>query len=262
MRESSKTKSMDTIFTTAFCFVILLKPVTSVNVTYEVISGRMKSFRVRCTSTGGRVLNMYVTGPDFNSELSNIQAVGTLKRMGNDIYTATTATINGSGYPQTYNCTASNGASYLIDSVELTDDSFLGIYHSVQFLCVAMYLYIPAPANVTAESVLNPLSVSVVWQAVEDADRYIVTFTKTTGDSQQGLCKSKQWPHTAVVIAATPNASITVGQDVGPDVTTMLRAYTTYTVTVAAENALGTSDGSDPVTLTTRETGEECKNYF
>ena len=127
MRESSKTKSMDItlpLFTTAFCFVILLKPVTSVNVTYEVISGRMKSFRVRCTSTGGRVLNMYVTGPDFNSELSNIQAVGTLKRMGNDIYTATTATIKGSGYPQTYNCTASNGASYLIDSVELTDDSF------------------------------------------------------------------------------------------------------------------------------------------
>ena len=51
----------------------------------------MKSFRVRCTSTGGRILNMSVTGPDFNSELSNIQAVGTLKRMGNDIYTATTA---------------------------------------------------------------------------------------------------------------------------------------------------------------------------
>ena len=102
-------------------------------------------------------------------------------------------------------------------------------------------MYIPAPANVTAESVLNPLSVSVVWQAVEVANRYTVTFTKTTGDSQQGLCKSKQWPHTAVVIAVTPNASIAVGQDVGPDVTTMLRAFTTYTITVVAENALGTS---------------------
>ena len=73
----------------------LLNPVISVT---EVISGRMKSFRVRCTSTGGRVLNMSVTGPDFNSELSNIQAVGTLKRMGNDSYTATTAAINGTGY--------------------------------------------------------------------------------------------------------------------------------------------------------------------
>ena len=70
---------------------------------------------------------MSVTGPDFNSELSNIQAVGTLKRMGDDSYTATTATINGTGYPQTYNCTASNGASSVVDSVELTDDSFLGI---------------------------------------------------------------------------------------------------------------------------------------
>ena len=107
----------------------LLNPVISVTVTYEVISGRMKSFRVRYTSTGGRVLNMSVTGPDFNSELSNIQAVGTLKRMGNDSYTATTAAINGSGYPQTYIQLYSIKWSIICrDSVDLTDDSFLGIY--------------------------------------------------------------------------------------------------------------------------------------
>ena len=78
-----------------------------------------KTFRVRCTSTGGRVLNMSVTGPDFNSDLSNIRAVGTLKRMGNDIYTATTGTIEKEMAKELYDCTASNGVSSHTGSVGL-----------------------------------------------------------------------------------------------------------------------------------------------
>ena len=78
-----------------------------------------KTFRVRCTSTGGRILNMSVTGPDFNSDLTNIQAVGTLKRMGNDSYTATTGTIKKEISEELYDCTASNGVSSHTESIGL-----------------------------------------------------------------------------------------------------------------------------------------------
>ena len=67
--------------------------VHSVTATIEVISRETSSFRVRCNSTGGRVLNISVTGPDFNSELTNIQAVGTQTWIGNDSYTGTTGTL-------------------------------------------------------------------------------------------------------------------------------------------------------------------------
>ena len=88
-----------------------------------MISDGNESFRVRCTSTGGRVLNMSVTGPDIKSNLTNIQAVGTLKRMGNDSYTATTGTITGSsGKHKVYYCTASNGVSSLTDCLVVKGD--------------------------------------------------------------------------------------------------------------------------------------------
>ena len=82
-----------------------------------------KTFRVRCTSTGGRVMNMSVTGPDFNSDLSNIQAVGNQTWMGNDSYTATTGTIVKERAKEMakelYDCTASNGVSSCTGSVGL-----------------------------------------------------------------------------------------------------------------------------------------------
>ena len=61
---------------------------------------------------------MSVTGPDFNSSLSNLQAVGTLKRTGNDSYTATT-TIEKEIAGELYECTASNGVSSHTGSVGL-----------------------------------------------------------------------------------------------------------------------------------------------
>ena len=64
--------------------ILISTAVNSVSASIEMTSGKNNTFRVRCTSTGGRVLNMSVTGPDFKSDLSNIQAVGTLMRMGND----------------------------------------------------------------------------------------------------------------------------------------------------------------------------------
>ena len=98
--------------------------VYSVVASIEMTQSGNKTFRVRCTSTGGRVLNMSVTGPDFNSDLNNIQVVGTLKRMGNDSYTATTGNISGGSERQLYYCTASNGVSTLMGCVGLKGGNF------------------------------------------------------------------------------------------------------------------------------------------
>ena len=77
-------------------------------------------FRVNCTSTGGRVLNMSVTGPHgVVYPLSNIQPVGTHQRwMGDDSYSAY-ATLQGADDGDIYNCMASNGASSATDRIEM-----------------------------------------------------------------------------------------------------------------------------------------------
>ena len=70
-------------------------PVTEVTAAIEVEAGTL-TFRVRCTSTGGRALNMAVSGPNgYNSDIStNIQAVGTPLFLSNDRYTARTEVIS------------------------------------------------------------------------------------------------------------------------------------------------------------------------
>ena len=98
-------------------------------------------------------------------------------------------------------------------------------------------------------------SVTVSWQAVEDADRYTVTFTQTRGSDQLGLCPSSS--HMASVSVDTTSASISVGQSVDPNIRDMLRAYTTYSITVVAESDVSgriSSEGSVPVTFTTAQT--------
>ena len=71
-------------------------------------------FRVHCTSTGGRVLNMSVTGP-HGVVYPPITAVGTQRWMGNDSYSAYAIPDDDS----TYNCIASNGVSSANDSIEI-----------------------------------------------------------------------------------------------------------------------------------------------
>ncbi|CAI8013530.1 Receptor-type tyrosine-protein phosphatase F, partial [Geodia barretti] len=97
----------------------------------------------------------------------------------------------------------------------------------------------PERVVVTAESA----SVRVSWDAVEDADRYTVTFSQVRGYYQQGLCNPTN-SHTATLTVSAPSTtvSIAVGGDVGSTVTDMLRAYTTYEVTVnAVSDVRGTS---------------------
>ena len=114
------------------------------------------------------------------------------------------------------------------------------------------------PKGVMAENVLNPLSVRVSWQAVKYANRYTVTFTKAMESLQEGPCKS--YFHTVTLSVDTASVNVSVGQDVGPSNTTMLRAYTTYFITVVAESdVLGTSDGCDHIILTTPQSSKYPK---
>ena len=90
---------------------------------------------------------------------------------------------------------------------------------------------------------------------MEDADRYTVTFTQVQGTNQQELCPSGS--HTAsTTVEGVTTASIPVGEDV-ESTGDMLRAYTTYEVTVVAvSDARGTSSPSDPETVTTPQTSK------
>ena len=104
---------------------------------------------------------------------------------------------------------------------------------------------------------VDDTSVRVSWQTVDDADRYTVTFTKTTGNSQQGLCVFDNHRATVSVNAPSTSASVGVGQMLDGDDTTMLRAYTTYSITVVAESdEAGSSEDSEPVTFTTPQTSK------
>ena len=89
-----------------------------------------------------------------------------------------------------------------------------------------------APSSVMVDGV-DDTSVRVSWGTVDDADRYTVTFTKTrTTSTQQGLCIPDGHVVSVSVDAPSTSASIGVGQMLAGDDITMLRAYTTYSITV------------------------------
>ena len=103
-----------------------------------------------------------------------------------------------------------------------------------------------APDGVSVSEV-QPHSVRVSWQAVDGADTYTVTFTQTVGDQQLGLCTAS---HSGSVEAVNGVTVVIVG---GGD--EILRAFTTYSITVAAVSAvLGSGEDSQPVTVTTAQT--------
>ena len=86
----------------------------SIDVVGSATNGR---FKVQCTSTGGIALSMSVTGPD-DSNLDNIQPVGTPEYKGDDIYTATTSDITEGNDGDIYECTVT-GLTSETDSVVL-----------------------------------------------------------------------------------------------------------------------------------------------
>ena len=82
--------------------------------TIEVISGREGTFRVKCTSSGGKTFTMDVEGPGYSGEEQGqmrVEAVGEPLSVGNDTYSANTSIISGGCNEDTYQCTASNGAA-------------------------------------------------------------------------------------------------------------------------------------------------------
>ena len=88
--------------------------VLSVKATVKVISGREGTFRVKCTSFGGKTFTMDVEGPGYSGEEQGqmrVEAVGEPLRMENDTYSATTSVIAGGCNGDTYQCTASNRAA-------------------------------------------------------------------------------------------------------------------------------------------------------
>ena len=102
------------------------------------------------------------------------------------------------------------------------------------------------PPEGVGVSEVQPHSVRVSWQAVEGADTYTVTFTQTMGDQQLGLCSDS---HSSVSTEG-PSLSVVVGED------EMLRAFTTYSITVVAESGVSSSsEDSQPTTVTTAQTG-------
>ena len=112
-----------------------------------------------------------------------------------------------------------------------------------------------SPESVMAEEV-GTNSVRVLWEAVEDADYYTVSFSQAVGDDQEGLCRDDS--HSAnVTVDDDLTASVAVGEDVGSDETSLLRAYTTYSVTVVAfSDVWGRTVGSEAVTFTTPQTSQ------
>ena len=71
------------------------------------------SFRVRCNSTGGRALDMTVSGPrGFTADISSgIQPVGERRWLGGDQYTATTDPIPRGEHGDDYECNVTSSSS-------------------------------------------------------------------------------------------------------------------------------------------------------
>ena len=97
----------------------------------------------------------------------------------------------------------------------------------------------PTTALVTPEMVeatTEPSSVTVSWGAVEDADIYTVTLSQVQGTNQQGLCPNDYHTASLIVEAPSTTVSIAVGDYTVIDI---LRAFTTYEVTVVAVSDVG-----------------------
>ncbi|CAI8008398.1 Fibronectin (Fragments) [Geodia barretti] len=294
----------------------ILYPITAVTAAIEVETGS-STFRVRCTSTGGRALNMTVSGPNgYNYDLRNIEPLGTRRYLGGDSYTATTEVMSNGKDGDAYKCNVTSFSSNIstvtvrvlapiITSLELRAATSVRVQWTRPELSVTGYIVhytlaggigndgtqtvsagstgtditgltggqtyivtvevtsnspnilpgisegknITLPPGIPKDVKTNfdsSASVAVSWQAVDDADSYTVTFSQMQGADQQGLCPTDSHTATLTVSAPSTTVSIAVGGDVASTVTDMLRAYTTYEVTVeAVSDVRGTSQLSE-----------------
>ena len=67
---------------------------------------------MKCISSGGRALNMSITGPEKHKhKLSSIEAVNDPQGIGNDMFSVSSINILSGQDGAVYQCTASNGVS-------------------------------------------------------------------------------------------------------------------------------------------------------
>ena len=92
-----------------------------------------------------------------------------------------------------------------------------------------------------------------------------VSFSQAVGDDQEGLCRDDS--HSASVTVRVPTASLAVAvvENVASNETHILKAYTTYSVTVVAfSDVWGRTVGSEAVSITTPQRGiyNHCRFIF
>ena len=126
----------------------------------------------------------------------------------------------------------------------------------VYMVCVSSHTELPpaSPMGLILDGV-DDTAVRMSWIPLSDADRYIATFTQTSGNNQQGLCTADT--HRVSVESTSTIAGVGVGKMLAEDDTTMLRAYSTYSITVVAVSDLtGSSEDSEAITFTTAQISE------
>lgn len=116
---------------------------------------------------------------------------------------------------------------------------------------MALYIFnAETPQDRIIVNYTGPTTVQVSWQAVQDAERYIVTFTHL---QSSGYCSDS---HNISIDVGTLSTSIGIEQNTVDSASMMLRAYTTYSITVASvSNETGSSVQSESVEFTTMQTG-------
>ena len=177
-------------------------PVTSVSASIEVESGRDGTFRVQCISSGGRALDMYVTGPGGPYSNLNIQAVGTPQRKGGDMFSATTSilSVGSNGPGDTYQCVALNGVSTPpTNSVQLRGN-FYDCIRLTDFFCVywTVYLFSPfftlvASSPIITLELIPPTTVRVEWSQPSGGATvtgYVVHYSDGTTDRTESVAES------------------------------------------------------------------------
>ena len=93
---------------------------------------------------------------------------------------------------------------------------------------------------------------------MDDADRYIVTFSQVQGTDGLQCHSDSHAASLTVDGGSSTTVSIAVAGDVESTVTDMLRAYTTYEVTVQADSDVrGISQPSTAVEALTPQTSED-----
>ena len=105
------------------------------SLTIDEFDRRQNSFKVYCTSYGGRPLSMSLTGPSGIEDLMNIVGLGEVEAIGNDTFSAK-ALYQGGKNGDIYNCTASNIVSMTSYETRLKSMLHLDVMQRIIFLFI------------------------------------------------------------------------------------------------------------------------------